>query len=99
MKMLLTKAQSGVGRRRTLSLIVLLGILLGGALLRTSPTAPVYAAGTLLSQNQPTNASSLENAGTPAANAVDGSSTTRWASAFSDPQWIYVDLGRVATIS
>ena len=99
MKLLLTKTQSGVGRRRTFSLIILLAVLLGGAALRTAPTAPVYAAGTLLSQNQPTSASSLENAGTPAANAVDGSATTRWSSAFSDPQWIYVDLGRVATIS
>ena len=25
--------------------------------------------------------------------AVDGDNTTRWSSAFSDPQWIYVDLG------
>src|SRR5208282_6792641 len=25
--------------------------------------------------------------------AVDGSLSTRWSSAFSDPQWIYVDLG------
>ncbi len=28
-----------------------------------------------------------------AANAVDGNATTRWSSAFSDPQWIQVDLG------
>jgi hypothetical protein len=27
------------------------------------------------------------------ANAVDGDLTTRWSSQFSDPQWIYVDLG------
>src|SRR5690349_20895139 len=26
-------------------------------------------------------------------NAVDGSTSTRWTSASSDPQWIYVDLG------
>src|SRR6185295_3412784 len=25
--------------------------------------------------------------------AVDGSTSTRWSSAASDPQWIYVDLG------
>jgi type 1 glutamine amidotransferase len=29
-----------------------------------------------------------------AANAVDGNSGTRWGSAYSDPQWITVDLGR-----
>ncbi|XXT25078.1 discoidin domain-containing protein [Sorangium sp. So ce429] len=38
-------------------------------------------------------ASSTENAGTPASAAVDGSTTTRWSSTFSDPQWLQVDLG------
>jgi hypothetical protein len=39
-------------------------------------------------------ASSLENAGYPASSAFDGNTTTtRWSSAFSDPQYIYVDLG------
>ncbi len=39
-------------------------------------------------------ASSLESGGLYPANlAVDGNDTTRWSSAFSDPQWIYVDLG------
>jgi photosystem II stability/assembly factor-like uncharacterized protein len=31
--------------------------------------------------------------------AVDGNPTTRWSSAFSDPQWIYVDLGQTYAIS
>jgi len=35
----------------------------------------------------------------PCANAVDGSTTTRWSSAFSDPQSIYVDLGATHSIS
>jgi hypothetical protein len=43
--------------------------------------------------NRPATASSTENAGTPATAAVDGDSTTRWSSAFSDPQWLRVDLG------
>ncbi|SEG79548.1 Beta-1,3-glucanase [Actinacidiphila yanglinensis] len=38
-------------------------------------------------------ASSTENAGTPASAAVDGDTGTRWSSAFSDPQWLRVDLG------
>ncbi len=39
-------------------------------------------------------ASSVENAGTPASAAIDGNTTTtRWSSAFSDPQWIRLDLG------
>jgi len=31
--------------------------------------------------------------------AVDGNTTTRWSSAFSDPQWIRVDLGSVKSIN
>jgi endoglucanase Acf2 len=45
-----------------------------------------------LAANKPVMASSTENAGTPARNAVDGDDRTRWSSAFSDPQWITVDL-------
>ncbi|MBN1413233.1 MAG: glycoside hydrolase family 88 protein [Spirochaetales bacterium] len=37
--------------------------------------------------------SSNENASFPANYAVDGNPGTRWSSAFSDPQWIYIDLG------
>jgi fibronectin type 3 domain-containing protein len=54
---------------------------------------------TLLSQGHPATASSVQNAGYPASNAVDGSLTTRWSSAFSDPQWLEVDLGATHTIS
>ncbi|HEY0806509.1 MAG TPA: discoidin domain-containing protein, partial [Pseudonocardiaceae bacterium] len=54
---------------------------------------PAHAAATLLSQGRPTTASSTENAGTPASNATDGNTGTRWSSAFSDPQWLQVDLG------
>lgn len=38
-------------------------------------------------------ASSLETPAFPASQAIDGNAGTRWSSAFSDPQWIYVDLG------
>jgi beta-glucosidase len=48
--------------------------------------------------NQPATASSAENAGTSAAAAVDGNTGTRWSSAFSDPQWLDVDLGSTLTI-
>ncbi len=65
---------------------------------RATATATTGTA-TLLSQARPVVASSIENAGTAAANAVDGNTGTRWASAFSDPQWIYVDLGASAAIS
>jgi hypothetical protein len=52
---------------------------------------------------KPTTASSYQATGNgapyPPSNATDGSLTTRWASAWSDPQWIEVDLGQVTTIS
>jgi beta-glucosidase len=48
--------------------------------------------------NQPTTASSLENASFTAAAATDGNTGTRWSSAFSDPQWLEVDLGSVKAV-
>jgi hypothetical protein len=43
--------------------------------------------------HQPTTASSVQGPSWPAANATDGSQTTRWSSAFTDPQWLQTDLG------
>ncbi|WP_239133858.1 discoidin domain-containing protein [Rugosimonospora africana] len=49
--------------------------------------------------NRPASASSTENAGAnPASAAFDGNPGTRWASQFSDPQWIQVDLGTTQSI-
>lgn len=44
-------------------------------------------------------ASSTENDTFPASKAFDGDAGTRWASAQSEPQWIYFDLGEVAHVS
>jgi len=44
-------------------------------------------------------ASSVETADFPAAYAVDGNAGTRWASAYTDPSWITVDLGSVTPIN
>ncbi|MET0424906.1 MAG: ThuA domain-containing protein [Actinoplanes sp.] len=52
-----------------------------------------------LALNKPATASSVETSAYPASAAVDASATTRWSSAFSDPQWIRVDLGSVRPIS
>jgi beta-glucanase (GH16 family) len=60
---------------------------------------PASGGGTLLSQGHPATASSLESSSFPASNAVDGNTGTRWSSAFSDPQWLQVDLGAVHSIS
>jgi beta-glucanase (GH16 family) len=54
---------------------------------------------TLLSQGKNATASSMENASFPASAAVDGNLGTRWSSAFSDPQWLEVDLGASHPIS
>jgi len=63
----------------------------------TNTSAP-GCGGTNIALNKPATASSIENAGTPASAAVDGSTTTRWSSVFSDPQWIRVDLGATTSI-
>jgi hypothetical protein len=48
--------------------------------------------------HQPTTASSIQGASWPASNATDGNLSTRWSSAFSDPQWLEVDLGSTQSI-
>ena len=65
---------------------------------QATATTPGGSSGTLLSQGKPATASSSE-AGLPAANAVDGNTGTRWGSAFTNAEWIYVDLGATATIT
>ncbi|MFC1432355.1 discoidin domain-containing protein [Streptacidiphilus sp. N1-3] len=80
------------------ALAVLVGVLLLAALV-VVPRGAAAAAPVLLSQGKPATASSTENAGTPASAAVDGNTGTRWSSAFSDPQWLEVDLGSSQSIS
>jgi hypothetical protein len=74
--------------------------VLGFALLIGLAVVPgtASAAPVLLSQGKPATASSTEGAGTPASAAVDGNAGTRWASAWSDPQWLRVDLGATSTL-
>ncbi len=76
--------------------------LFAAALLVTSlvaVAARANAADSLISQGKTATASSSESAAFPASNAVDGNLGTRWSSAFSDPQWLQVDLGASATVS
>jgi beta-glucosidase len=56
--------------------------------LNVYPTPPVN-----LALRKAVTVSSVENLTYGGSNAVDGSYGTRWSSAFSDPQWIQVDLG------
>ena len=84
-----------VSLRRLASLAAVLA-LAAALLARTAHSAE---AATLLSQGKTATASSVENASFPASAAVDGNTGTRWSSAFSDPQWLQVDLGASASIS
>jgi hypothetical protein len=64
-----------------------------------SGAAPPPPTSTNLALNRPTTASSTESAAFGPGLAADGNGGTRWSSAFSDPQWIQVDLGSVRTIN
>ncbi|HWS35400.1 MAG TPA: penicillin acylase family protein [Actinoplanes sp.] len=50
-----------------------------------------------LASGRPVTASASEN-GYPVANAIDGNMATRWASDWSEGQWIRVDLGATTTV-
>ncbi|MGW7608809.1 discoidin domain-containing protein [Streptomyces sp. NPDC054766] len=56
-------------------------------------TTPATCDAANAAQGKTATASSTENAASPASAAFDGNTGTRWASAFSDPQWVQVDLG------
>jgi len=85
-------------RRGGVSLPAFVAALTLLAALLTVPAHPAGAA-TLLSLKKPTTASSSEGDAFPASAAVDGDNGTRWSSAFSDPQWIQIDLGDTADVS
>ncbi|WP_345430599.1 beta-1,3-glucanase family protein [Actinoallomurus vinaceus] len=85
-------------RRRTPAHVLLIAMaaiaLLAGQLtLISSPARAAACGGSNVALNRPATASSTENSGLPASAAVDGNAGTRWSSAFSDPQWLQVDLG------
>ncbi|WP_433171868.1 beta-1,3-glucanase family protein [Actinoallomurus sp. CA-150999] len=85
-------------RRRTPAHVLLIAMaaitLLAGQLaFIASPVRAAACGGSNVALNRPATASSTENSGLPASAAVDGNAGTRWSSAFSDPQWLQVDLG------
>jgi hypothetical protein len=92
-------AHTAAGRHPRYRVLVTLvaALALVAAILGTARSASAAAA--LLSQGKTATASSTENASLPASNAVDGNPGTRWSSAFSDPQWLQVDLGGTASVS
>ena len=84
---------------RRISIIGLVLALVAALALVAGPPGRAAAASTLLSQGKTATASSTESAAYPASDAVDGNTGTRWSSAFSDPQWLEVDLGSSASIT
>ncbi|WP_433219932.1 DUF1996 domain-containing protein [Dactylosporangium sp. CS-047395] len=75
--------------------VALLGLL---GWFATGPLRAASADATPVSQGKPATASSSEGRAYPASAAVDGDTGTRWSSAFSDPQWLQVDLGANTSI-
>src|SRR5215472_17893276 len=65
----------------------------------TAPAATAATCGTTnVALNKTTTASSEQSASFPPQDATDGNLGTRWSSAFSDPQWLEVDLGSTKSI-
>ena len=68
---------------------------------RSFRVVPPSVPGTNIAQGRPTTASSYQAQGDGApylaSLATDGSLTSRWASDWSDPQWVQVDLGSVGS--
>jgi hypothetical protein len=67
---------------------------LDGANVASIPSSGAAASTSNLALNRPVVASSAQTGVNAPAAVVDGNATTRWESAFSDPQWLYVDLGQ-----
>lgn len=79
------------------SALGVLGLVLG---LLAAGTASASAADPLVSAGKATTASSVEAAGLEPDKAVDGNTSTRWASLEGrDPEWIRVDLGSSHRVS
>src|SRR5260221_471634 len=75
-------------------------VIVVAALFNSAVSIPAAAAcgTTNVALGKAATASSTENGGTGAPLAVDGNTGTRWSSAFSDPQWLQVDLGSPQSI-
>src|SRR6201995_378559 len=88
--------------------VLLVGLTLPAAITTTNVASTTTAARTAttaascsttnLALNKTATASSTESGAYPAADAVDGNPGPRWSSAFSDPQWLEVDLGSSQSI-
>jgi hypothetical protein len=92
------RGRATAARRAAVSLLAVAALfvsVLVSAIGVAAPKASAATCGTTnIALNKTATASSYENQTTfPASAAVDGNTGTRWSSAFSDPQWLEVDLG------
>ena len=90
-------------RRAVTSLVACAALLLSVLVATFGASAPKASAATCgttnIALNKTATASSYESqTAYPASAAVDGNTGTRWSSAFSDPQWLEVDLGSSQSI-
>jgi beta-glucanase (GH16 family) len=69
----------------------------------TRTNTPIPGGSVMLSYHAPAVASTIQNdancANCTADKVVDQDMSTRWATAWADPQWIYLDLGATANIT
>ena len=70
------------------------GAITGTTSITVTDSLPVNVIGNLSAI-----ASSTQKSVYPASNAVDGNLSTRWSSAYSDPQWLQIDLGGTYDVS
>jgi hypothetical protein len=70
----------------------------GSSAARTLSVTVNNAAGNL-ALNENAYASSIETAAFPPGNAADGNMGTRWASQYTNTEWIYVDLGATYNVN
>ena len=91
---------AGSSRRAAMTVLAAIALVISALVAGFAvPKASAASCGTTnIALHQPTTASSVQGASWPASNATDGSLSTRWSSAFSDPQWLEVDLGSAQPI-
>ena len=94
-----TPAARSSGRWRFALVAAILAAVVGAVSWTTvGPWRLTAGEQTPISQGRPATASSTEGKHWSPAAAVDGNRDTRWSSAFSDPQWLQVDLGRLVDV-
>lgn len=87
-----------VKKSRTLLIVLVMFSLVFGSV-SFSSSSKVEAAGVNLARGKQVTVSSTEASGNIASNAVDGNTSTRWASTNADQQYYIVDLGSAQSVS